>query len=70
MDFHSYFSYESAQNVATTCENMKKFIHWMCEKKLIINDGIINDTTDRSSKNTDMKMNYGIYQCYHLHKEW
>ena len=46
MDFHSYFSDKSAQNAATTFEYTKKFIHWMYENNLFINDGIIHDTKD------------------------
>ena len=46
MDFHSHFSYDSAQNSATTFEHMKKFIHWMYEGNLFIKYGIIYDTTD------------------------
>ena len=50
MDFHSYFSDKSAQNAATTFEYTKKFIHWMYENNLFINDGIIHDTTDICNK--------------------
>ena len=50
MDLHSQFSDDSSQSVATTFEHMKKFIHWMYENNLFINDGIISGTTDGCSK--------------------
>ena len=50
MDFHSHFSDDSAHNSATTCENMKKIIHWMYEENMFIKDGIVCDTTDGCSK--------------------
>ena len=43
MDFYSYFSDDSSQSAANKFEHVKKFIHWMHEKKLIIKDGIIYD---------------------------
>ena len=45
MDFQSHFSDESAHNAATTFEHMVKFIHWMYENNVFINDGIIYDNT-------------------------
>ena len=44
MYFHSHFSDDSAENVATTFEHMKKFIHWMYENNFLIKDAIIYDT--------------------------
>ena len=42
--FHSHFLDDSAQNVDTKFEKMKRFIHCMYQIKLLIIDGIINDT--------------------------
>ena len=50
MDFHSHFSDDSAQNVATTCEHTRNFIHCMYEVNLFTKDGIVYDNTDRCSK--------------------
>ena len=50
MDFHSQFSDDSAQNAATTCEHMKKFIHCVYENNLFIKDGLIYNTTYVCSK--------------------
>ena len=44
MNFHSRFLDVSAQNAATTFEHIQKGIHWICESKLFIKDGIIHDT--------------------------
>ena len=45
MKYHSHFSDDSAHNEATTCEYIKKFIHWMYDTNLVINDGVISGTT-------------------------
>ena len=50
MKFHSYFSDDSAHNASTICKYMKKFINWMYNENLVINDGIIYNTTDGCSK--------------------
>ena len=50
MYFHLHFSDDSDQNEANTFEHMKNFIHWMYENNLLINYGIIYDTTDGCSK--------------------
>ena len=50
MDLHLHFSDDSAQNAATTFQHIKKFIHWMYENNLFINNGIIYDTTYGCSK--------------------
>ena len=44
MKYHSHFSDDSAHNEATTCEYIKKFIHWMYDTNLVINDGVISGT--------------------------
>ena len=50
MEFHSYFSDDSAQNAATTFEHMKKFIHWIYDNNFSIKYDIIYDTTNGCSK--------------------
>ena len=44
MDFHSKISDNSAQNAATTLENMKDFIHWIYDNNLFMKYDIIHDT--------------------------
>ena len=50
MDFHSHFSDDSDNNVATKFEHIKKFIHWMNENNLFIKYSIIYDTKYEFSK--------------------
>ena len=50
MDFHSLFSDFSAQNAATTIEQMKEFIYWMYYNNFLIMYVIIYDTTYGCSK--------------------
>ena len=44
MDFHSRFLDDSTQNSSTTCDIIKKFIHWMYANTLSIKGGVIYDT--------------------------
>ena len=50
MGFHSYFSDDSAQNVASTFEHTKEFINWMHGNKLFIKYVIIYNNTDGCNK--------------------
>ena len=46
VDFYSYFSDNSAPNVANTFKHMKKFIYLMYDNNLYITYGIIYDSID------------------------
>ena len=48
--FRSHFSDNSAQNFATTFDNMKKLIHWMYDNNLFVNYSIIYAITYRFIK--------------------
>ena len=59
IDFHSHFLDASAHNDATTFDHMIKFIHWMYENKLFINDSIVYDNMDGYSN-----------QCICANEKW
>ena len=45
IQFHSKISGYQDQTADTMCEHVKSFIHWMYADNLVVNDGIIYDTT-------------------------
>ena len=58
MYFHSHFSDDYAQNVATIFEHTRNCIHWMYGNKFSIKDGIIYDTIDVLRYVSERKFEY------------
>ena len=67
MSFHSHFSDDSAHNVDTTFYHMKKFMNFMYDNHLFINDGMTYDNIYGFRNNTDVQMQCGYYIYWGLH---
>ena len=62
MNFHSHFSDDSAENAATTFDNIKKFVHWMYENSLFKKYGIIQHMDVANNTYVIIQCGYYLYQ--------